>query len=367
MNEIVYQHWFLSNEDISYGKKVKLIDYFYDSYNIYKASRAELFNSRLLDEKTIEKFINNRTNYDLEREYRRFTATPFSFSTVENSDYPEKLKNIYDVPYGFFYLGKLPDFSKCVSIVGARRCSAYGKKLAGELGKALGQEGYTVISGMARGVDSYAHKGCLEAGGSTAAVLGCGCDVIYPAENHLLYEEIAKSGAVISEYQLGTNPIAMNFPRRNRIVSALSDIVIVVEAREKSGSLITADFALEQGKDIYVVPGRIGDSLSTGCNKLISQGAGVIWDINQFIDEINDIYGKSIENSGKSTPKKKGIPAMEPELLKVYNYFDLYPKSLSTVLEESGMDYLKLLSQVLALERMGLISEAFKNNYIKQG
>ena len=367
MNEIVYQHWFLANEDISYGKKVKLIDYFYDSYNIYNAGKAELINSRLLDEKTIEKFINNRTKYDLEREYERFTKTPFSFSTVESSDYPEKLKNIYDVPYGFFYIGKLPDFSKCASIVGARRCSAYGKKLSAELGKALGQAGFTVISGMARGVDSCAHKGCLEAGGITAAVLGCGCDVIYPAENHLLYEEIAKNGVVISEYQLGASPIAMNFPRRNRIVSALSDIVVVVEAREKSGSLITADFALEQGKDIYVVPGRIGDSLSTGCNKLISQGAGVIWDVNQFIEEITDIYGKPLEGSIKSLSGKRGKPVLEPELLQVYNYFDLYPKSLSTVLEESGMDYLKLLSQVLALERMGLITEAFKNNYIKQG
>ena len=220
---------------------------------------------------------------------------------------------------------------------------------------------------MARGVDSCAHKGCLEAGGITAAVLGCGCDVIYPAENHLLYEEIAKNGVVISEYQLGASPIAMNFPRRNRIVSALSDIVVVVEAREKSGSLITADFALEQGKDIYVVPGRIGDSLSTGCNKLISQGAGVIWDVNQFIEEITDIYGKPLEGSIKSLSGKRGKPVLEPELLQVYNYFDLYPKSLSTVLEESGMDYLKLLSQVLALERMGLITEAFKNNYIKQG
>ena len=129
--------------------------------------------------------------------------------------------------------------------------------------------------------------------------------------------------------------------------------------------MITADFALEQGKDIYVVPGRIGDSLSSGCNKLISQGAGIIWDINQFINEISDLDGKSSENIiGKQNTKSCDLA---PELLQVYNYFDFYPKNFSTVLEESGMDYLELLSHVLALERMGLLSEAFKNNYVKQG
>lgn len=364
MNEIVYQHWYLSNEDISYGKKVRLLEYFYDSYNIYHARKEELMNSELLDEKTVDAFIEKRAKYDLQKEYEDFTHSPFFFTTVEDKDFPEKLKNIYDVPYGFYYTGKLPSFQKSVSIVGARRCSAYGKKISMELGEALGAAGYTVISGMARGVDSHSHRGCINGGGKTVAVLGCGCDVIYPPENHLLYEEITKNGAVISEYQMGTDPVAMNFPRRNRIVSALSDIVIVVEAREKSGSIITADFALEQGKDIYVVPGRIGDSLSVGCNKLISQGAGVIWDIDQFMNELSEVYGHPVSKSKGS--KKKNVQ-LEPDLLKVYNFFDLYPKSLSTVLEESGIDYVQLLSSVLALERRGLLCEAFKNNYVKQG
>jgi DNA processing protein len=364
MNEIVYQHWFLTNEDISYGKKVKLLDYFYDSYNIFFADKVQLLNSGLLDEKTVDLFISNRSKYDLAKEYEKFTHSPFSFSTVEDNTFPEKLKNIYDTPYGFYYTGKLPSFERCVSIVGARRCSAYGKKMSFELGKVLGAAGFTVISGMARGVDSYSHKGCIEGGGKTVAVLGCGCDVIYPPENHLLYEEITKNGAVISEYQMGSDPLAMNFPRRNRIVSALSDVVIVVEAREKSGSIITADFALEQGKDIYVVPGRVGDSLSVGCNKLISQGAGVIWDIDNFLSELQETYGAPVLNTKHTKTQKIKL---EPELLKVYNFFDMYPKSLSTVLEESGLDYLQLLSSVLTLERMGLLCEAFKNNYVKQG
>ncbi|MDC7278188.1 MULTISPECIES: DNA-processing protein DprA [Pseudobutyrivibrio] len=363
MNEIVYQHWFLSNEDIAFTRKSKLIDYFYDSYHIYHATKKELLDSNLLDEKEADVFISNREKYDLAGEYEEFTHTPFSFITIEDKKYPEKLKNIYEPPYGLFYVGKLPDFERCVSIVGARRCSAYGKKVAQDLGEALGNAGYTVISGMARGIDSYGHRGCLAAGGNTVAVLGCGCDVVYPSENRLLYEEIAKNGAILSEYQIGSCPKAWNFPLRNRIVSALSDVVIVVEAREKSGSLITADFALEQGKDIYVVPGRIGDSLSEGCNKLITQGAGVICNVNQFINELAEAYGQPVK---KHTSRKSEGIKLDKNLSKIYNMFDLYPKSLATVLEESGMDYLQLLSAVLTLERMGLLSEAFKNNYIKQ-
>ena len=363
MNEILYQYWFLSNEDVSYGKKHKMIDYFFDSYHIYFADKGQLMDCGLLSEKEVDRFISNRAKYDLNREYESFTHSPFSFMTMESPDYPQKLLNIFDVPYGFFYIGKLPDFTKTVSIVGARRCSAYGKKMAEQLGAALGENGYTVISGMARGVDAYGHKGCLSAGGNTVAVLGCGCDVVYPPDNRYLYEEIAKNGAIISEYQMGATPLPMNFPQRNRIVSALSDIVIVVEAREKSGSLITADFALDQGKDIFVVPGRVGDSLSTGCNRLIGQGAGIIWDVNQFINDIGEIYGQPANNTVK---KKKLIPKLEPELKKVYEYFDLYPKNIATVLEETKMDYLKLLSCVLALERMGLLAEPFKNNYVKQ-
>lgn len=363
MNTNLYQYWFLRNEDITYGRKYKLLEYFYDSYNIYKATKSELVASGIVDEITADILIEHRNAFDLEKEYEKFTHTPFSFITMESDKYPEKLRNIFDPPYGLFYNGTLPDFNKCISIVGARRCSAYGKKLAHSLGKMLAEAGFTIISGMARGIDAYGHQGCLEGHGHTVAVLGSGCDVIYPADNRLLYEEIAKNGAIISEYQMGASPIAMNFPRRNRIVSALSDVVIVVEAREKSGSLITADFALEQGKDIYVVPGRVGDSLSTGCNKLISQGAGIIWSKEQFMKDLSDLYGHDISSNNKDKNNEK--IKLSKELSQVYNLFDLYPKSLSQAVEEAGKDYLQMLSDVLTLERMGLICEAFKNNYIK--
>ena len=363
MDKHLYQYWFMRNEDVTYSKKHKLIDYFYDSYNIYFATKKDLVDSGLMDSKSADTFINNRAKFDLSKEYEDFSHSPFSFVTMEDASYPDKLRNIFDKPYGLYYVGKIPSFERAVSIVGARRCSAYGKRLALQIGDKLGQNGYTVISGMARGIDAYGHKGCIDAGGKTVAVLGSGCDVIYPTENRLLYEEILSSdGAIISEYQMGTSPVAMNFPRRNRIVSALSDIVVVIEAREKSGSLITADFALEQGKDIYVTPGRIGDTLSTGTNKLIAQGAGIIYDTDQFINDLQNFYGL---NSKTSKTEKKPKIILTEEQKKVYKLFDDYPKSISTVLEESSMDYLNLLSVVLSLERHGLLSEVFKNNYVK--
>lgn len=363
MEKYLYEFWFIKNEDISYGKKVKLIEYFYDSYNLFHASKSQLIESNLIDEATADKFIENRKKFDFHREYEKFSQTPFSYITIENPNYPMKLKNIYDPPYGLFYLGEFPDFYKTVSIVGARRCSAYGKRMALELGEKLGANGFTVISGMARGIDAYAHQGCLQQNGTTAAVLGSGCDVIYPSENRKLYEDIiAKGGVVISEYQMGISPVPMNFPRRNRIVSALSDAVVVIEARDKSGSLITADFALEHGKDIYVTPGRIGDSLSFGANRLISQGAGIIYDVDVFVEEMLRLFGeKEVNLKADSRPKYK----LTSEQKNVYDLFDDYPKSLATVLEESKMDYLKLLSLVLSLEKLGLLAEVFKNNYTK--
>ncbi len=363
MDNLLYQYWFMNNEDVSYSKKYKLVEYFYDSYNLYFASKTELLNSKLLDEVTIDRFIYNRKNYNFEKEFDDFKRSPFNFVTIENPNYPDKLRNIYDKPYGLYYIGEMPDFNRAVSIVGARRCSAYGKRLAQDIGKKLGENGYTVISGMARGIDTYGHRGCLDGNGNTVAVLGSGCDVIYPKDNRLLYEEIVSTkGAIISEYQMGTAPLPLNFPRRNRIVSALSDAVVVIEAKEKSGSLITADFALEHGKDIYVVPGRVGDSLSLGTNKLISQGAGIIYDTDSFINELNSIYGVSTSAHKKTNKTKTELTKEQKE---VYGYFDEYPKSIATVLETCKMDYIKLLSVILSLEKEGLLAEVFKNNYVK--
>ena len=208
-----------------------------------------------------------------------------------NSDYyPLRFEGLSDVPMGLYYIGSLPDDNvPSVAVVGARSCSSYGRKTAFALGKFLAENGVQVVSGMAMGIDSSAQEGALAAGGKTFAVLGCGVDICYPRTSYAVYDALAVRGGIIAEVAPGTKPLAYNFPRRNRIISALSDIVIVVEAREKSGSLITVDCALEQGRTVYAVPGRIGDRLSDGCNYLIAQGAGILWSFEAVMDELNDM------------------------------------------------------------------------------
>ena len=190
--------------------------------------------------------------------------------SVNDRDYPAKLLPYDHRPEYLFYKGRLPDRDKpVVAMVGARACSNYGRKMARALARELSENGVQIISGMARGIDTYSQIGALEGGTPTFAVLGSGVDVCYPTENIELYNDILKNGGIISEYPPGAGPIAWHFPLRNRIISGLSDKVIVVEAREKSGSLITVEWALEQGKDVMAVPGRVGEKLSDGCNRLI--------------------------------------------------------------------------------------------------
>lgn len=205
------------------------------------------------------------------------------------SDYPKRLKAIPDPPAAIFCRGKLPAEQRAaVAVIGARECSGYGWETARIFAAGLAAAGVTVISGMARGVDGIAQRAALEAGGNSAAVLGCGVDVCYPPENRKLYDRLIQDGCLISEYPPGTGPAARLFPPRNRIISGLSDLVLVTEAREKSGTLITVDMALEQGKEVYAVPGRITDSCSAGCNRLILNGAGMAVSVSQLLTALQE-------------------------------------------------------------------------------
>lgn len=208
------------------------------------------------------------------------------FTCRGESDYPSRLMDIPDPPEGIYYRGKLPEERLSVAVVGARDCSEYGARVAEELGRYLGEQGVQVISGMARGIDGISQAAALSAGGSSFAVLGSGVDVCYPTSNRALYEKLLDRGGILSSYPPGTAPLSTNFPPRNRIVSGLADALVVVEAREKSGTLITVDMALEQGREVYVAPGRITDRLSDGCNRLLRQGAGVFLSPREFLAEI---------------------------------------------------------------------------------
>lgn len=234
--------------------------------------------------------------------------------------FPGRFEGISGSPEGLYVIGELPrDDQPTVGIVGARMCSRYGHETAYEFGRVLAGKGVQIISGLALGIDCYAQEGALAGGGKTFAVLGCGADICYPKSNREVYEKIKTSGGILSEEKPGTPPLAYNFPKRNRIISALSDIVLVVEAKEKSGSLITVDFALEQGKTVYAVPGRVCDLLSYGCNSLIAQGAGIacspirsLWSWNR--------RGHSVKQPGgaeKRGTRRSGENAMKRGRLRI--------------------------------------------------
>ena len=210
--------------------------------------------------------------------------------SIKNTNYPEQLRNIYAPPLKLYILGNKEILNKIgIAIVGTRNASEYGKKVALQISKDLSAIGINVISGLAVGIDTYAHLGSLQKNciGKTIAVLGSGLDEIYPKQNIELAKQIIKSGGcIISEYKLGTKPERLHFPQRNRIISGLSKGVLVVEAKEKSGSLITADFALEQGRDVFAVPGNISSLKSVGTNNLIKQGAKLV---NNYMDIVNEI------------------------------------------------------------------------------
>lgn len=223
--------------------------------------------------------------------------------------FPERLKHIPDPPFGLFVKGRLPqERIPSVAVIGARACSEYGQKAAKLFGMGLAEYGIQVVSGMARGIDAIGQMACVKAGGRTFAVLGNGVDICYPAELGALYHEIEEQGGLISIYPPGTPPLSCNFPPRNRIISGLSDFVLVIEARRKSGTLITVDMALEQGREVGIVPGRITDAMSEGCHALIRQGATVITDVEQLAEMLYGICDMSTFSKHISKEKYKIQP-----------------------------------------------------------
>ena len=289
------------------------------------------------------------------------TKDSYCISSNEK-DFPERLKTIHRVPENLFIRGALPDPRlPSVAIVGARMCTAYGKSQAYRFGAELARQGVQIISGLAQGIDSMAHEGALSvAGGRTFGILGCGVDVVYPRQNARLYEQVAANGGLISEFRAGTPPKAANFPQRNRLISAFADIVLVIEAKEKSGSLITVDYALEQGRSVYALPGRVDDALSQGCNRLIAQGAGIACSPDMLLEEL-----KIERNRHESlvSGEKLGL-ASDLEL--VYSCLDFEPKSVQAIQETCGMPALQLLQNLVELELKGLAREIMKSYYVRQ-
>ena len=357
-----YELW-MTKLDISNNCKKAIVDCFGDAGKVYNASKSELLSSGVINEDIVDVIIGNRDDELIDKSYEEFLTYNQSLITRPMIDYPKKLRVIGNAPYGLYYIGHLPrDYGKCVSIVGARRCSEYGRWAAKELAYELSKKGYTIISGMALGIDNASHEGALKANGKTVAVLGCGVDICYPRDNINTYVEIQSKGAIISEQFPTTKPVNYNFPIRNRIISALSNQVVVIEARLRSGSLITADFALEQGKDIYALPGRINDSLSSGCNHLIEQGAGIITSIEGFVNSLEEIEINTLLPEDNDAIQNLFL---EKEDLLVYSNLDFYPKGIEEIIEGTNLDMFIVLNSIMNLCRHNLIREVFVNQYIR--
>lgn len=292
-------------------------------------------------------------------EYNRYQEKKIGFVSCRHPKYPKPLLSLPDPPAGLFYLGRLPgERERCVAMVGARSCSAYGRNMARQLAGALAECGVSVVSGMAYGIDAHSQDACLEAGGQSYGVLGCGVDICYPQENYRLYQRLSEQGGVLSEFLPGTPPLPHHFPVRNRIISGLCELVIVVEARKRSGTLITADQALEQGRDVYVFPGRVGDGLSEGCNRLIAQGAGIITGIDGFLKE------RGYASAGQAGSEKMKLTLATPEKL-VYSCLDSGSRSLTEIAEASGLPANAVMAALVRLQMKGLVLETAKSNYAK--
>lgn len=283
--------WLARIDGISARKKIDILNHFKTAKNFFYADISEIklfckenrINiNNILDVKTeslIENYINELNHHNI------------NFISINNDNYPKLLKNIADPPLGFYMLGQMPDdtFNK-VGVIGARKCTQYGAMNAYKFGKDLGANNVVVVSGMAMGIDSMAHKGAIDGGGKTIAVLGCGLDIVYPPSNTNLRDDIVKNGCVISEFPVKTPPYPANFPMRNRIISGISDAVLVVESAKKSGTLITVGQALEQGRDIFAIPGNITNPMSEGTNNLIKECAFPATKVDDILENLGVIY-----------------------------------------------------------------------------
>ena len=298
----------------------------------------------------------------IDREIEHIEAAGVQVLTILNPCYPENLRNIYDPPQLLYVKGSMePRDRNAVAIVGSRSCSDYGRRAAQDISRELASAGITVVSGLARGIDSAAHAAALSAQGRTLAVLGCGVNIVYPPENKKLYDRIAENGAVVSEYSLGTKPNAYNFPARNRIISGLSLGVLVVEAGLKSGSLITARMALEQGREVFAVPGSIYSFKTKGAHSLLRTGAKLVECAADILEELQI-------GAPQQTPVEQQadrVAELEPALQNLYGLLPDAPVHIDELIGRSQLHSGQLLSLLLELELSGFVQQLPGKRFVK--
>jgi len=364
---VIYEYWLGNIPGIGRKTIVEMLNRWENAETVFFLKESEL--AQILTDQQRYQFKNSKRQWNLYSEYELLERKGIRFISMFHNEYPKRLLEIPDAPYALYVLGKLPpEDAKIVAMIGARRCSEYGRKVAEEYAEVLVHSGIQVVSGMARGIDGISQNAILKNGGVTYAVLGCGCDVCYPAESMDLYKKIAASGGVLSEYPPGTQPKPNLFPPRNRIISGLSDALLVIEAKEKSGTLITVDMALEQGREIYAVPGRITDVLSSGCNRLIRQGAGIALSPEEMIKEVFGEIGHHYK-SDKTKDLRHVNMSREEQLL--FEELDYSPISLELLCgkcesKKLGMDAQTIMMNLLYLQLKGMVGKE-GSHYYKTG
>jgi DNA processing protein len=332
-----------------------------DPCEILAANKRRLESVHGVGPETSTTLLNWRAHFDLAREEERLVQAGATFITGRDESYPKLLKEIHDPPIGLYRKGGYLFGQPCIAVVGSRRTTLYGQSVAKKLGAQLAQLGFCVVSGLARGIDTAAHEGALSVGGKTAAVLGCGIDIVYPPENLDLYRRITETGAVISEFPFGRKADKQSFPMRNRVVSGICEGVVVVESDVQGGAMITARFAGEQGRLIFAVPGRIDQPSSAGCHQLIRDGATLLTSVDDILNELNYLDGlrpKAITTEGETSVLEQLMPQLsEPERKIAAAFSGGAMLGIDALTAATGLSSPEVAAALMGLELKRLVSK----------
>jgi len=343
----------------------KLLERFRTPQAILGGSLHDIAEVENIGREVAKKIVEGRKKIDLGRHIKLIEKNNIILIPLDSEFYPTSLKFIFDPPLVLFIKGEiLPQDYFSIAIVGTRLASFYGRTMSEKLSRELTEKGFTIVSGGARGIDTFSHQAALRAKGRTIAVLGCGLDIVYPPENKNLFEEIAKRGAMISEFPLSTRPDRQNFPIRNRIISGLSLGVVVIEAPQKSGALITVTHAIDQGREVFSVPGKADSFASRGTNQLLREGAKLVENADDIIEELEPILKSKIRELKANQPEpaqEKQIPLIKPELTeeeaKLYNLLSSGPLDLDDIIVKSQLSVSAASAMLTTLELKKIVKQ----------
>ena len=343
-----------------------LLERFITPKAILEASLNDIAEVENVGWEVAERIVEGRKRIDLNRQIKLIEENNVTLIPLDSELYPVSLKSIYDPPLVLFVKGEiLPQDYFSIAIVGTRLASFYGRAMSEKLSRQLAEKGFTIVSGGARGIDTFSHQAALRAKGRTLAVLGCGLDIAYPSENKKLFEEIAKKGAIVSEFSLSTRPDKGNFPMRNRIISGLSLGVVVIEAPHKSGALITVTHANEQGREVFSVPGHADSFVSKGSNQLLREGAKLVENADDIIEELEPILKSKIKELKTNRLKplqEKQIPLIKPQLseeeVRLFDLLSLGPLDLDDIIVKSQSSVSAVSAVLMMLQLKKLVKQS---------